>query len=75
MSPKRQETKGYLDNTYCLGGQSQAELVRMGRVVEPEIMPRQNPQMRKSPGLRFDKDSGGYPLCPSLHATSCLTPV
>ena len=75
MSPKRQETKGYLDNTYCQGGQSQAELVHMGRVVEPEILPRQNPQMRKSPGLRFDKDSGGYPLCPSLHAASCLTPV
>ena len=68
MNPKRQETKGYLGNINSLGGQSQAELVRMGRVAEPEIIPRQNPQMRRSPGLRFDKDSGGYPLYPSLHA-------
>ena len=75
MRPKRQETKGYLDNTYCLGGQSQAELVRMGRVAEPEILPRQSPQMRKSPGLHFDKDSEGCLLCPSLHVASCLTPV
>ena len=75
MSPKRQETKGYLDNTYYLGGQLQAGLVCISRVAEPEILPRQNPQMRKSPGLRFEKDSGGYPLCPSLHAALCLTPV
>ena len=58
-----------------MGGQSQDELVRMGRVAEPEILPRQNPQMRKIPELRFDKDSEGYLLCPSLHAASCLTPV
>ena len=40
MSPKRQETKGYLDNTNSLGGQSLAELVCMGRVAEPETLSR-----------------------------------
>ena len=40
MSPKRQETKGYLGNINSLGGQSQVELVRMGRVAEPETLSR-----------------------------------
>ena len=40
MNPKREETKGYLGNTNSLGGQSQAELVRMGRVAELETLSR-----------------------------------
>ena len=68
MNPKRQETKGYLGSINSLGGQSQAELVHMGRVAEPETLSKTESQMRKSLELRFDKDSEGYLLYPSLHA-------
>ena len=47
----------------------------MGRVAKPQILSRQNPQMRKNLGLRFDKESEGYLLSPSLHVASCLTPI
>ena len=40
MNPRCQETKGYLNYIDSLGGQSLAELVRMGRVAEPETLSR-----------------------------------
>ena len=40
MNPICQETKGYLSYTNSLGGQSQAWLVRMGRVAEPKTLSR-----------------------------------
>ena len=49
MNPRCPKTKGYLDNTYYLGGQSSAELVRMGRVAEPETLSRtESPDVQKS---------------------------
>ena len=49
MNPRCQETKGYLGNTNSLGGQSQARLVRMGRVAEPETLSRiESPDAQKS---------------------------
>ena len=55
----------------------------MGREAKPETLStpgttqvweggiERSPQMHKNLGLRFDKESEGYLLSPSLHAASC----
>ena len=64
MNPRCQETRGYLNYTNSLGGQSQAWLIHMGRVAKPETLSRIESQMRKSHDLHFDKESKGCLLSP-----------
>ena len=58
-----------------MGGQSQSLFIRMGRVAKPKTLSRKESPDAKNLGLRFDKESEGYLLSPSLHAASCLTPL